>query len=346
MRGALEALAARAGVEPAWHVRIEKRLPVAAGIGGGSSDAAAALRLANETLAEPLPPEALHELAAGLGADVPFFLADGPQLGTGDGSDARAARPAAGLLGRCSCSRATSEKPSTRDVYAAFDRRGGADGWEERRGALLAALERVRRPRDLAALPANDLASSPLAGELAALGAFRADVTGAGPAVYGLFHHEAAAKAAQRALKTGRAHLADGTSVVRLTRAQRLVARDGTRARRLAPAAPDPARAWIAAAEGLVVLFSHDITKWTVIVLAVVGSLAWLGGRESRSRTGTSGPLDLRRVAAPGRDPRDPRLDREDGRSSWPSSCSRSAGSRISSSTVVRWPLSNCPPSL
>jgi hypothetical protein len=43
--------------------------------------------------------------------------------------------------------------------------------------------------------------------------------------------------------------------------------------------------AWIAAAEGVVVLFSHDITKWTVIALAVVGTIAWLGGRESRSRT-------------------------------------------------------------
>jgi len=43
--------------------------------------------------------------------------------------------------------------------------------------------------------------------------------------------------------------------------------------------------AWIAAAEGVVVLFSHDVTKWTVIVLAVVGTIAWLGGRESGSRT-------------------------------------------------------------
>ena len=42
--------------------------------------------------------------------------------------------------------------------------------------------------------------------------------------------------------------------------------------------------AWIAAAEGLVVLFSHNITKWTVIVLAVVGTIAWLGGRDSKSR--------------------------------------------------------------
>jgi hypothetical protein len=40
---------------------------------------------------------------------------------------------------------------------------------------------------------------------------------------------------------------------------------------------------WIAALEGLLVLFSHDVTKWTVIALAVVAVLAWLGGRESRS---------------------------------------------------------------
>lgn len=41
---------------------------------------------------------------------------------------------------------------------------------------------------------------------------------------------------------------------------------------------------WIAALESLVVLFSHDITKWTVIVLAVVGVAAYLGGRESKSQ--------------------------------------------------------------
>jgi hypothetical protein len=41
--------------------------------------------------------------------------------------------------------------------------------------------------------------------------------------------------------------------------------------------------AWIAAAEGIIVLFSHDVTRWTVIVLAVVGVVAWLGARESKS---------------------------------------------------------------
>ncbi len=93
------------------------------------------------------------------------------------------------------------QKLSTAAVYTAFDTRDGAAGWKERRAALLDGLERVRRPRGLAAVLPNDLASSPLTDELRALGAFRADVSGAGPTVYGLFHHQADAKAAKRALK-------------------------------------------------------------------------------------------------------------------------------------------------
>ena len=200
VRGALEALAARSGVEPRWHATIEKRLPVAAGLGGGSSDAATALRLANDTLSEPLPPETLHELAAGLGADVPFFLAEGPQLGTGDGTTLAPLDLPQDFWVLLVLPR-RAEKPSTASVYAAFDERDGARGWEERRDALLEALARVRRPRDLAALPLNDLARSSLTDELLALGAFRADVSGAGPTVYGLFHHKPAAEAAKRALK-------------------------------------------------------------------------------------------------------------------------------------------------
>jgi len=199
VRSALEALAARAGVEPRWHARIEKRLPVAAGIGGGSSDAATALRLANAALPAPLPDETLHELAVALGADVRFFLTDGPQLGTGDGSELEPLDLPQDFWVLLLVPRGV-EKPSTATVYADFDRRDGAVGFEERRAALLAALAEVRRPRELAALPANDLARSPLCDELVALGAFRADVSGAGPAVYGLFHHRDRARAAQRAL--------------------------------------------------------------------------------------------------------------------------------------------------
>ena len=50
-------------------------------------------------------------------------------------------------------------------------------------------------------MPRNDLASSPLAEELLSLGAFRADVTGAGPTVYGLFHHRREAAGAERELR-------------------------------------------------------------------------------------------------------------------------------------------------
>ncbi|HET7566976.1 MAG TPA: hypothetical protein VFJ91_03230 [Gaiellaceae bacterium] len=208
VRGALESLARAAGVEPRWRVRIEKEIPVAAGLGGGSSDAATALRLANDTLPEPLPPEELRRLAALLGADVPFFLADGPQLGSGDGSELEPLELPQDFWVVLLLPRG-ARKPSTASVYAAFDERDGAAGFEERRGALLDGLAAVARPRDLAALPANDLAASPLAAEILAEGAFRADVSGAGPALYGLFHHQQAAKAARRSLRRlGRTWLA------------------------------------------------------------------------------------------------------------------------------------------
>jgi 4-diphosphocytidyl-2-C-methyl-D-erythritol kinase len=201
VRRALELLADTVGVEPGWSARIEKRIPVAAGLGGGSSDAATALRLANETLPLRLGEDELRELAASLGADVPFFLTSGPQLGRGDGSELTPIELPQDFWvvlvlpdGR--------RKESTAAVYDAFDERGGAEGFGQRREVLIGALDGVRRPRDLAALPLNDLASSPLAEELRGLGAFRADVTGAGPAVYGLFDHEAPARAAARSLNS------------------------------------------------------------------------------------------------------------------------------------------------
>jgi 4-diphosphocytidyl-2-C-methyl-D-erythritol kinase len=200
VRRALEALAEAAGVEPRWEARIRKRIPVAAGLGGGSSDAATALRLANETLPEPLPAGALAELAAGLGSDVPFFLTSGPQLGTGTGTELEPLDLPQDywvvlLLP------AGARKRSTADVYAAFDRLPTANGFAERRAALERGLARVRRPRDLAALPPNDLASSPVAAELSSLGAFRADVSGAGPTIYGLFLHREPAAAAERDMR-------------------------------------------------------------------------------------------------------------------------------------------------
>jgi len=197
---ALSDLARSAGVEPRWRVRIEKRIPVAAGLGGGSSDAATALRLANATLSEPLPDEELHRIAARIGADVPFFLADGPQLGTGDGTELTPLDLPQDFWVVVLLPRGAA-KTSTADVYAAFDARHDVAGFAERRQSLLDGLARVERPRDLSALPPNDLTSASLAEEIRAAGAFRADVSGAGPALYGLFHQRRDAEAARRSLR-------------------------------------------------------------------------------------------------------------------------------------------------
>jgi 4-diphosphocytidyl-2-C-methyl-D-erythritol kinase len=182
-----------------FEAQIEKRIPVAGGLGGGSSDAATALVLGNTLLDVPLDPATLVELAASLGADVPFFLTDGPQLATGDGTTLRPVtlpRDYAVLLALPD----GDTKTATGDVYAAFDGRRGEDGYEARRVALLAALQELSSPADLARLPPNDLAASPLSAELAAAGALRADVTGAGPVVYGIFASETDAAAASAAV--------------------------------------------------------------------------------------------------------------------------------------------------
>jgi 4-diphosphocytidyl-2-C-methyl-D-erythritol kinase len=199
VRAALEGLVATSGTTASFTASIEKRIPVSAGLGGGSSDAATALCDANVLLDEPLADDELASIARRLGADVPFFLATGPQLGTGDGS----------TLEPLSLPRDYhivlwlpdgAAKESTASVYAAFDERAGAEGFSRRRAALREAVSAVRSVEDLAWLPPNDLAMSPLTVELERLGALRADVTGAGPALYGLFVAETDARAAAAAL--------------------------------------------------------------------------------------------------------------------------------------------------
>ncbi|MFN0067006.1 MAG: 4-(cytidine 5'-diphospho)-2-C-methyl-D-erythritol kinase [Limisphaerales bacterium] len=66
-------------------IHLEKHVPLAAGLGGGSANAAITLRGLNQLCGRPLAPEQLQALAAALGSDVPFFLQDGPALGTSRG---------------------------------------------------------------------------------------------------------------------------------------------------------------------------------------------------------------------------------------------------------------------
>jgi 4-diphosphocytidyl-2-C-methyl-D-erythritol kinase len=75
----------QAGIEKGLEIRLTKRIPVAAGMGGGSSDAAATLLVLNTVWAGALSPEALHDLGRQIGADVPFFLYGKPALARGIG---------------------------------------------------------------------------------------------------------------------------------------------------------------------------------------------------------------------------------------------------------------------
>jgi 4-diphosphocytidyl-2-C-methyl-D-erythritol kinase len=74
-----------AGIAEGVRIRLEKRIPISAGLGGGSGNAAATLLACNELFGHPLGAEDLLGLAAALGSDVPFFLQNRPALAEGRG---------------------------------------------------------------------------------------------------------------------------------------------------------------------------------------------------------------------------------------------------------------------
>ena len=178
-------------------VRLEKRIPVAAGLGGGSSDAAAVLR----ALRGERTPNELHELARAIGTDVPFFLS-GAETGFCTGRGDRVHALPEFPRGHAFVVVPATEGLSTADVYAAASPNPAFRAVE---GELIRRMHTIRRTEDVAALMANDLEEAALdlrpeaASALAALrgaGALAAQVTGSGPTAYGLFPHRDAAEAA------------------------------------------------------------------------------------------------------------------------------------------------------
>jgi len=183
---ALAALRAVGWNAPPLTVTIDKRIPVAAGMGGGSADAAAMLRCAHRLA--PIAPSVIAPIAAGLGADVPGQLRPGPSLGTGAGELIEPLAPLApyGVL--------VIPLPfalSTPDVYREADRLD-----LPRPATELAALHGSLAAGLTPALTINDLqpAALSLAPQIAAAldaaggaGADRALVCGSGPTVIGIF---------------------------------------------------------------------------------------------------------------------------------------------------------------
>jgi 4-diphosphocytidyl-2-C-methyl-D-erythritol kinase len=206
---ALAAFRAASGWDgPPLRLTIVKRVPVAAGMGGGSGDAAAALRLVARAAGRPDADPLLARLAPRLGADVPSQLAPGPVLVGGAGEQVRAlpSLPPHGVLVLPS-----PHALATRDVFREADRLGlprPADELAVRRAEVETALARGELPplvNDLEP-PARSLCPSigdALAAARAA-GAEHALVSGSGPAVVGLFHGAdgpAAAEAAAHELR-------------------------------------------------------------------------------------------------------------------------------------------------
>ena len=199
-----EAVGERFGVT----VRLEKRIPMQAGLGGGSADAAAALRALNALNGNRLSTEELCVIGAGLGADVPFCVVGGTRLCRGIGERME---PIANALSGTLVLAIGGEGVSTPQAFGALDRRYNdfqTRGSEVRPTALLEAMEKGD-VNTAAPLFCNLFESvvepmRPAVGEIKSIlrqnGARTAMMSGSGPAVWGLFADPAAAERAAAAL--------------------------------------------------------------------------------------------------------------------------------------------------
>ena len=195
---------ALAGNLPPLRVTIDKRIPVAAGLGGGSADAAAVLRAANRLAGDPLDAGALRRIGERVGADVPSQVNPRHALVTGAGENVEPL----GLPPMALVLISQDEGLSTADVYRAADEIGST------RTLLDPAALRALAARPLAELAGaleNDLEPAALhlrpalSSELAALrsaGALAARVTGSGPTTFGVFPDRQTADQAATALSS------------------------------------------------------------------------------------------------------------------------------------------------
>ena len=217
---------------PPLHFRLTKRVPAAAGLGGGSSDAATAMDLALMRWGVRLHPAERHEAALRIGADVPFFSAGHSAAlvhGIGEGlQPLPAPAPPAGLLLITPTERLSTEAvfaeldrqpPSSRDAVAEVDALAGllrevVDG-----GTLASTAAQLRDANDLW-LPASQLSPSLTAARESCEAALGGPVmfTGSGPTLFAVYPSEAAASRAADQLQWERlAELEDATVIATST---------------------------------------------------------------------------------------------------------------------------------
>jgi 4-diphosphocytidyl-2-C-methyl-D-erythritol kinase len=180
-------------------VRLRKWIPVGAGLGGGSADAAAVLVGLNELFDLGLRADELRDVGAGVGADVPFCISGGTALAEGVGE---MLTPLPGPPAQHLVLAKPHQSADTGEIYRAHDAAGAQSA--RRVGPVVSALQ-ARSLQDLAAAAGNDLTpvTSDLVPEVAALQrdllaheALGAAMSGSGTTVYGIFDNERAAEGA------------------------------------------------------------------------------------------------------------------------------------------------------
>ena len=185
---------------PGLRIGLEKNIPVCAGTAGGSSDAAAVLRGLNELSGAGLSPQALAEIGARVGSDVPYCVVGGTMLAEGRG-EILTPLPSLPACSVVLCKPAFSI--STPALFQAWDRqkrrlRPDTDGLISAldAGDLAGIAQRVYNVFE-AVLPPNQRREiDRIKNALIQCGALGAAMTGSGPTVFGIFDREAPAKAA------------------------------------------------------------------------------------------------------------------------------------------------------
>jgi 4-diphosphocytidyl-2-C-methyl-D-erythritol kinase len=186
----------RTGTRFGCAIECVKRIPIAAGLGGGSADAAATLRTLNQLWETHLDAMELAKLASDLGADVPFFIEGGTTLGTGTGGDLAPLPDAPGHW-LVLVPVPSGDARKTAEMFTRLESRDVTDGSAAGRQAAAVAAGGI----DYSAVGSafGRLAAERWPRTAASLGALRearagaASVSGAGPSVFGLYEKRAAA---------------------------------------------------------------------------------------------------------------------------------------------------------
>ena len=180
-------------------LHLEKRIPVGAGLGGGSSDAAAVLRALGDLLRPAVPREVLFRLAGELGSDVPFFLLGGRALGLGRGAEVY---PLADLAERWMVVAAPAIHVSTAEAYRRLSPNLTTNAWNDKIDRFCSSVCVTEQgpgrgmAQDLRAGLENDFEPvvfrmhpelETLKARLKRLGARPALLCGSGSAVFGVF---------------------------------------------------------------------------------------------------------------------------------------------------------------